>query len=89
MDFRGSGMIEGSAKSRPRQVEHTTHLSRFRERGIDGRGGGGERERERDTYGREESKRRHAAGKARNILSLIIDIAARFSSPSRIRARNH
>lgn len=48
---RGSGTIGGGAESRPRRGEHTTHLSRFRERVQGERGGGrGERKRKRNVY---------------------------------------
>lgn len=46
---RGSGTVGGGAESRPRRGEHTTHLSRFRER-IRRGGEERERERKRDVY---------------------------------------
>lgn len=71
---RGSRTTVGrSAASRPRQSEHTTHLSRFRERARRGKGEGGGR----------------ASEVCRVSLPPAAEIVARASSPWRIHTRNH
>lgn len=97
---RGSGTVGGGAESRPRRGEHTTHLSRFRER-VGGYGEGErreEREKEKETCIRRRKKERERSeGRRRRapeayadiILSPAVDIAGRSSSPWRIHTRSH